>query len=80
MIDEGVLENPKVDAAFGCHIWPSIKAGHVAIKDGAMMSHSLLAFEIIFQGKEDMPPTTWKYSRYSYGSLSNCGQFSKYNQ
>ena len=50
MIDEGVLENPKVDAAFGCHIWPSIKAGHVAIKDGAMMSHPT-TFEIIFQGK-----------------------------
>jgi len=41
MIDEGVLENP---------IWPSIKAGHVAIKDGAMMSHPT-TFEIIFQGK-----------------------------
>lgn len=53
MIDEGVLENPKVDAAFGCHIWPSIKAGHVAIKDGAMMSHPT-TFEIIFQEKVDM--------------------------
>ena len=24
--------------------------------------------------------TTWKNSRYSYGGLSSCSQFSKYNQ
>jgi len=45
-----VLENPKVDAAFGCHIWPSIKAGHIAIKDGDMMTHTT-SFDVIFQGK-----------------------------
>ena len=50
MIDEGVLENPKVDAAFGCHVWPSIKAGHIAIKDGDMMTHTT-SFDVIFQGK-----------------------------
>lgn len=39
MVKEGVLENPKVDAAFGCHIWPAYKGGKIVVKSGAMMSH-----------------------------------------
>lgn len=50
MVEEGVLENPKVDAAFGCHVWPAYKAGHVVIKEGAMMSDST-SFDVIIQGK-----------------------------
>lgn len=50
MIEEGVLENPKVDAAFACHLWPAYKAGHVVIKDGDMMSNAT-SFDIIVNGK-----------------------------
>lgn len=39
MIKEGVLEDPHVDMAFGCHIWPTLKAGSVAYRPLEMMSH-----------------------------------------
>lgn len=38
MIEEGVLENPKVDAAFGAHLWGYLKEGEVHLKEGAMMA------------------------------------------
>lgn len=50
MINEGVLENPKVDIAFGCHIWPGYPAGKVGIKDSYMMASST-CFDIIIKGK-----------------------------
>ncbi|MDR0524332.1 MAG: amidohydrolase [Spirochaetaceae bacterium] len=38
MIEEGILENPQVDAAFGCHLWGEIKAGEVQVKAGPFMA------------------------------------------
>ncbi|WP_026896050.1 M20 metallopeptidase family protein [Clostridiisalibacter paucivorans] len=38
MIDEGILENPKVDVAFGCHLWGDIKEGNIMVKYGPMMA------------------------------------------
>lgn len=38
MIEEGVLQNPKVDAAFGAHLWGYLKEGEVHLKEGAMMA------------------------------------------
>jgi len=40
MIDEGILENPKVDAAFGLHLWGPTPYGQVQYRDGAMMAAS----------------------------------------
>lgn len=40
MIEDGVLENPKVDAAFGAHLWGYLKEGEVHLKDGPMMAAS----------------------------------------
>ncbi len=40
MIAEGLLENPKVDAVFGQHIWPDFPVGQVAVRNGAMMASS----------------------------------------
>lgn len=40
MINEGVLEDPHVDAAFGAHVWPYIESGTVGIKYGAIMAAS----------------------------------------
>lgn len=40
MIEDNVLENPHVDAAFGAHVWPYIEEGTVAIKEGSFMAAS----------------------------------------
>lgn len=38
MIAAGILENPKVDAAFGLHLWGPLPQGKVYYKDGPMMA------------------------------------------
>jgi amidohydrolase len=38
MIKQGVLSNPKVDAAIGAHVWPSIESGKIGVKYGPMMA------------------------------------------
>lgn len=50
MIADGVLENPKVDAMFGQHVWPSYPVGKVAVRNGAMMASSDRFF-ITIRGK-----------------------------
>ncbi len=50
MIDEGVLENPKVDAAIGLHIWSPLKSGMIGIKSGAVTA-SMDVFSLTISGK-----------------------------
>ena len=50
MIEAGILENPKVDAAFSCHIWPTEEAGKILVKNGDMMTHTT-SFDILIQGR-----------------------------
>lgn len=50
MIKEGVLENPKVDAAFGLHLWTPLKSGEVGLNEGPVMS-ALEEFELELQGQ-----------------------------
>jgi len=38
MIDDGVLENPNVDAVFGIHLLSSIRTGIIGVREGAMMA------------------------------------------
>lgn len=40
MIDAGVLENEKVDAILGLHIWPNLPKGQIGIKEGPLMASS----------------------------------------
>lgn len=40
MVQEGVMENPEVDGAFGIHLWSQIPTGTVDIVDGPMMAAS----------------------------------------
>ncbi|MDF2532324.1 MAG: carboxypeptidase, partial [Clostridia bacterium] len=40
MIEDGVLENPHVDAILGLHIWPALPKGKVGIKNNALMASS----------------------------------------
>lgn len=42
MIEEGVMDNPKVDAAAGLHLWAPLPLGHIAVDPGpcwAGMAH-----------------------------------------
>ncbi len=50
MIDEGVLENPKVDAAMGVHIWTPLPSGTIGIKAGPVMA-SMDVFKVVISGK-----------------------------
>lgn len=51
MIEEGILENPKVDAVFGGHLWGSIKEGEIHVKHGAMMAApDTFKFKVIGKG------------------------------
>lgn len=38
MIEEGCLNNPKVDAVIAEHMWPELHAGEIGIKKGALTS------------------------------------------
>ena len=38
MIDAGVMENPKVDYAIGCHVWPEIPEGTIGVRAGAFLA------------------------------------------
>ena len=38
MIEEGVMENPTVDYAVGCHLWPAIGEGTIGVKAGPLMA------------------------------------------
>ncbi len=50
MINEDVLENPKVDGAFGIHLWSPIESGKIAISHGAVMG-GLYEFELKIKGQ-----------------------------
>lgn len=40
MVAEGVLENPKVDACFGAHVWNEQPVGWMAVAEGPVMAGS----------------------------------------
>jgi amidohydrolase len=50
MINEGVLENPKVDAAFGIHLWTPIESGKIGLSVGPVMA-AMEEFELNIFGK-----------------------------
>lgn len=50
MINEGILENPKVDAAIGIHLWSPIESGKVGITPGPLMASSYY-FKLVVNGK-----------------------------
>ena len=57
MIRDGALENPKVDAIFGLHVWPGA-AGSVFIRSGATMAGSN-TLEIKVRGKQTHGAAPW---------------------
>ena len=50
MINEGILENPRVDAAFATHLWTPIESGKVGLAPGPVMA-ALEEFELSIFGK-----------------------------
>ena len=50
MIEAGVMENPHVDYAIGCHIWPTIPEGTIGIRAGALLA-AMFRFDITITGK-----------------------------
>jgi IAA-amino acid hydrolase len=60
MCDEGALENPKVQRAFGLHVWPYIPTGVIASCAGPMLASAGM-LEIVVHGvggHAAMPHTT----------------------
>jgi amidohydrolase len=49
MIEEGVLENPRVDAVFGLHLWNGLPVGQIGVDDGPIMA-SVDRFDILIKG------------------------------
>lgn len=60
MIEEGVLENPKVDGALGLHLWNNLPVGKVAITPGPILAAvDEFTLKIIGKGGHGaMPETT----------------------
>ena len=57
MIEEGVLENPKVDAAFAAHLWGYLNEGEVYLKEGPMMaSPDIFNIKVIGKGGHGAVP------------------------
>ena len=50
MIKAGVMQNPTVDYAFGCHVWPDIPEGCVGLVSGPFMA-AMDRFDIKIIGK-----------------------------
>lgn len=50
MIDDGVMEEPEVKWALGCHLWPGLPEGIVGVKPGALMA-AMDRFDIRVMGK-----------------------------
>ena len=58
MVKEGVLENPKVDAIFGLHIWSQISAGQVHVRPQGIMA-AVDEFRIDLEGIQTHGSTPW---------------------
>ncbi len=59
MVEEGVLENPKVSAIFGQHIGPSLPCGIIAYRAGGTMA-AVDRFKITVTGAQSHGATPWK--------------------
>ena len=51
MIEEGVMEDPRVDYSLGCHVWPHIPEGSIGIKPGPLMA-AMDRFDLTVLGRD----------------------------
>jgi amidohydrolase len=57
MVQEGVLENPKVDAIFGLHIWASAPVGQLQYRPrGEMASSDRFSIKVVGKGAHGAKP------------------------
>src|SRR6188474_3275566 len=59
MINEGVMQNPKVDAVFGLHVFANVPTGTITYRSGPFMAASD-RFEIIVTGKQAHGSSPWR--------------------
>lgn len=59
MVEEGVLENPRVDAAFGLHIWSTMDSGTVFYTPGGTYA-SVDDFQIRVRGRQAHGASPWQ--------------------
>ncbi|MFX1517821.1 MAG: M20 family metallopeptidase [Promethearchaeota archaeon] len=50
MVEDGVLDDPKVDASFGLHVWSLLEAGKIGIVEGPIMARADY-FKLTIKGK-----------------------------
>ncbi len=58
MIQEGVLENPKVDAIFGLHVWSSMASGTLGLRPGPVMASSDF-LRVTVRGRQTHAAAPW---------------------
>ena len=59
MVTEGVLQNPKVDAVFGLHVWANSPAGTISYRSGPFMAASD-RFDIVITGRQTHGSQPWR--------------------
>jgi amidohydrolase len=59
MIKEGVMQNPKVDAVFGLHVFANVPTGHITYRSGPFMA-AADSFEIVVTGKQTHGSAPWR--------------------
>jgi amidohydrolase len=58
MVQEGVLDDPKVDAVFGLHAWALLESGVIGWRSGPLMA-AADRFEIVVEGRQTHGSTPW---------------------
>jgi amidohydrolase len=59
MVKEGVMQNPKVDAVFGLHVFANVPTGFITYRSGPFMAASD-EFQILVTGKQTHGSAPWR--------------------
>ena len=59
MVKEGVLEDPKVDAIFGLHVFANVASGHITYRSGSFMAASDV-LDITVKGRQTHGSMPWR--------------------
>lgn len=59
MVKEGVMQNPKVDAVFGLHVFANVPTGFITYRSGPFMA-AADQFEILVTGKQAHGSSPWR--------------------
>jgi amidohydrolase len=58
MVEQGVLDDPKVDAIFGLHVFANVPSGHLTYRSGPFMA-AADSFEILVRGRQTHGAAPW---------------------